>query len=53
MADALKDCWYEPGEYVIKEGDKNGDQFFMVMEGDCNATKVLEPGKPAQLVKEY
>lgn len=23
------------------------------MEGECMATKVLEPGKPAQVVKEY
>lgn len=53
LADALKDCWHEPGEYLIREGDKNGDQFFMVMEGECIATKVLEPGKPAQTVKEY
>ena len=51
LADALKDCWYEEGDYCIREGDKNGDQFFMVMEGDCVATKVLEPGKPALTVK--
>ena len=25
LADALKDQWHEPGDYVIKEGDKNGD----------------------------
>lgn len=53
LADALKDNWHESGEYIIKEGDKNGDQFFMVMEGECIATKVIEPGKPAQVVKEY
>ena len=49
----MKDSWHEAGEYIIREGDKNGDQFFMVMEGECEATKALEPGKPAQLVKEY
>jgi len=25
----------------------------MIIEGDCIATKVLEPGKPAQKVKDY
>lgn len=53
LADALKDQWFEDGDYVIREGDKNGDTFFMVMEGECIATKCLEPGKPATLVKEY
>lgn len=38
---------------MIKEGDKNGDTFFMIMEGECIATKILEPGKPAQTVKQY
>ena len=25
----------------------------MIMEGECIATKMIEPGKPAQTVKEY
>lgn len=25
----------------------------MMIEGDCIATKVIEPGKPAQTVKHY
>lgn len=25
LADALKDSWHESGEYIIREGDKNGD----------------------------
>ena len=53
LADALKDQWHEAGDYVIKEGDKNGDTFFMIMEGEAIATKILEPGKPAQNVKDY
>ena len=51
LADAFKEQWYEEGDYIIKEGDKNGDQFFMIIDGECVATKVLEPGKPAQVVK--
>lgn len=53
LADAFKEQWYEKGDYIIKEGDKNGDQFFMIIDGECVATKVLEPGKPAQVVKQY
>lgn len=25
LADAFKEEWYEEGDYIIKEGDKNGD----------------------------
>ena len=54
MADALKEEWFESGDYIIREGDKdNVDKFYMVIEGDCIASKVLEPGKPATVVKEY
>lgn len=35
LADAFKEEWYEDGDYIIKEGDKNGDQFFMIIEGKC------------------
>ena len=38
---------------IIKEGDQNGDRFYMIIEGSCIATKVIEPGKPAQNVKSY
>lgn len=53
LADAFKETWFEAGDYIIREGDQNGECFYMIIEGDCIATKVLEPGKPAQLVKEY
>lgn len=53
LADAFKEEWFEKDDFIIKEGDKNGDQFFMIIEGECVATKVLEPGKPAQVVKQY
>ena len=47
LADAFKEEWYEEGAVIIKEGDKNGDRFYMMIEGSCIATKVIEPGKPA------
>jgi cAMP-dependent protein kinase regulator len=52
LADAFKEQWFEDGDVIIKEGD-TGNDFYLIMEGDCIATKVLEPGKPAQTVKEY
>lgn len=53
LADAFKELWFESGDYIIREGDTEGECFYMIIEGECIATKVLEPGKPAQLVKEY
>ena len=47
MADAFKEEWFDDGDYIIQEGDKQGDKFYMIIEGECIATKVLEPGKPA------
>ena len=47
LADAFREEWFEPGDFIIKQGDKDGDKFYMIIEGDCIATKVLEPGKPA------
>ena len=53
IADAFKEQWFEAGEYIIKQGDKDGSEFFMIIEGNCIATKTFEPGTPAQTVKEY
>lgn len=47
IADAFKEEWFEKGDYIIREGDKEGNSFYMIIEGDCIATKVIEPGKPA------
>ncbi len=30
-----------------------GDSFFIIVEGKAFATKILEPGKPAEKVKQY
>lgn len=44
LADAIKEEWYEPDQYVIKEGDE-GNSFYLIMKGQAIATKTLEPGK--------
>jgi cAMP-dependent protein kinase regulator len=41
LADALKEEKFNPGEYVIKEGEI-GEKFYMILEGEGYATKVLE-----------
>ena len=52
LADAIKEKWYQPEEYVIKEGEE-GNSFFMIMSGEAIATKTIEPGKPPQEVYKY
>lgn len=53
LADAFKELWFKKGESIIKEGDTEANFFYMVMEGNCIATKITEPGKPAEKVKDY
>lgn len=53
LADAFKEEWYEKEDYIIKQGDAEATCFYMIIEGTCIATKTLEPGKPAQKVKDY
>lgn len=53
IADAFKEQWFNEGDFIIKQGDKDGNEFFMIIEGDCTATMTVEPGKPPQVVKEY
>ena len=52
LADAIKEKWFNSGEYVITQGVK-GDDFFLVMSGTATATKTLYPGTPAQVVASY
>lgn len=52
IADSLKVVSFRQGEYVIKEGEI-GDVFYMVEEGEAEATKTFEPGKNAISVKDY
>ena len=52
LADAIQEDWYDPDQYVIKEGDE-GNSFYLIMSGEAMATKTLEPGKPPQPVHRY
>lgn len=46
LADAFKEEWHQPEDFVIKEGDQNGNTFYLVMSGEAIATKTVEIGKP-------
>ena len=37
---------------MLREGDM-GDVFYIVEDGEAEATKTLEAGKPSQVVKNY
>lgn len=52
LADAVMEEFFEPGQYIIKQGDA-GDRFFFVLEGEAVATKRLEPGKAPVEVMNY
>lgn len=52
ISDALKLATFRQGDYVIREGEM-GDVFYMIEEGEAEATITYEPGKPAQTVKYY
>ena len=52
LADAIKEEWYEPDQFVIKEGEE-GNTFYLVMSGEAIATKTFEPGKPSVEVFKY
>ena len=52
ISDAIKSATYKKGDYIIREGEM-GDIFYILEEGECIATKTLEPGKPDTVIKEY
>lgn len=52
VSEAFKDCKFNPGDIIIKEGDEGRDLFFLV-SGQAVATKVLKAGEEAQEVKKY
>ena len=52
LADAFKEDIFEPGGYVIKEGE-TGNVFYFIAEGEASATKTLEAGKPPVEVMSY
>jgi cAMP-dependent protein kinase regulator len=52
ISDAIKSATYQKDDYIIREGEM-GDIFYILEEGQCVATKTLEPGKPDTVIKEY
>ena len=52
ICDAVKTETFKKRDYIIKEGEL-GDIFYILEEGECIATKYLEPGKPAKEIKRY
>ena len=52
ICDAVKSGIYYKGDYIIKEGE-SGDVFYILEEGNCIASKRLEPGKPPEEIKKY
>ena len=44
IADALKPLYYRKDDHIIKEGEL-GDIFYIVLEGEAVASKVIEAGK--------
>ena len=52
ICDAIKSATYQKDDYIIREGEM-GDIFYILEEGQCIATKTLEPGKADTVIKEY
>lgn len=52
ICDALKSATYKKDDYIIREGEI-GDVFYILEEGEAQATKTLEAGKPETVIKEY
>lgn len=51
LIDAMRNVKYEPGEYVIKEGEK-GEEIFLIIEGTLEAWKQKPDGTQTK-VYEY
>ena len=52
VSDALKEQWFNKGEYVIREGE-SGNRFYIIEEGSAVATKTLSAGSAPTQVKSY
>jgi cAMP-dependent protein kinase regulator len=44
IADAFKDEHFKAGDVIIKEGEE-GNTFYIVAEGEAQATKILVEGE--------
>ena len=52
LADVLKTLKFKPGDNIIRQGDQ-GNDFFIVEEGNAVATKVLHEGQEPEKVMDY
>jgi len=52
VADALSVVKYNKGDYIIKQNDP-GDNFYLILEGEAYATKILTQGGNPEFVMDY
>jgi len=52
IADVLEPKTFAPGTNVVTQGE-DGNHFYIVAEGEADATKNTEGGGPAEVVKSY
>ena len=52
IADVIKEQKFNQGEFVIKEGEE-GNQFYLIIKGNAEATKTLTQGQEPQQVMTY
>jgi cAMP-dependent protein kinase regulator len=52
LADALVSKKFEKDAFIIREGEE-GNDFFIIEEGEALATKTIHPGHPPEQVKKY
>lgn len=52
ICDALKSKKYKAGDYIIKQDDM-GEEFYIIEDGEAEATKIFHQGELAQKVYSY
>ena len=52
LAEAFREEEFKCGDFVIREGQE-GNTFYIILEGQAVATKVLNPGSPPSEVRVY
>lgn len=44
IADSLEISYFQPGDVIIRQGDKDADRFFIVEKGEVSVTKADASG---------